>query len=271
MTDIPALLARIPDGFKPLAAIGIGAVILVVIVLFHGSGLHCMLVLRQRRERRLRLGRPYIFAALLLFGWSVFFMLALHIAEFAIWAYSLLFMGLITHANDALYFCANAYTTLGYGAVDLGLHWRNLSPIVGISGLFTMAWTSSALVGVVSSHRQLLEGIEHEREIEIRMRVALGKEEWEALKEEREQERSRRRNPAFRLTGPHGSSRAEFGKTNGRAMRNSAERCGRRLRNFGGKSAKKKRNWDQGRPRRTLRTKSHNKVVSLLTPSSDRQ
>ena len=201
MTDIPALLARIPDGFKPLAAIGIGAVILVVIVLFHGSGLHCMLVLRQRRERRLRLGRPYIFAALLLFGWSVFFMLALHIAEFAIWAYSLLFMGLITHANDALYFCANAYTTLGYGAVDLGLHWRNLSPIVGISGLFTMAWTSSALVGVVSSHRQLLEGIEHEREIEIRMRVALGKEEWEALKEEREQERSRREKSRIQAYG----------------------------------------------------------------------
>jgi hypothetical protein len=190
VTGIPRLLARIPDGFKPLAAIGIGAILLVFIVLFHGAGLHFMLVRRQRWERRLRRGRPYIFAVLLLFGWSVFLMLALHIAEFAIWAYALLYMGLIAHTYDALYFCANAYTTLGYGNVDLGVLWRNLSPIVGISGLFTMAWTTSALVGVVSSHRQLLEQMEDERETEIRMRVALVKKEWDALKAERSDEKS---------------------------------------------------------------------------------
>jgi hypothetical protein len=159
------------------------------------------LVRRQRWERRLRRGRPYIFAVLLLFGWSVFLMLGLHIAEFAIWAYALLYMGLITHAYDALYFCANAYTTLGYGSVDLGMQWRNLSPIVGISGLFTMAWTTSALVGVVSSHRQLLEQIEEEREAELKMRLALGKEQWDALKKERDEERSERDKAATEAYG----------------------------------------------------------------------
>jgi hypothetical protein len=192
MTDIPALLAKIPDEFKPVAAICIGAIMLIFIVLLHGAGLHSMLVVRQRRERRLRRERPYIFLVLLLFGWSVFLMLALHIAEFAVWAYALLYMGLIPHAYDALYFCANAYTTLGYGNVDLGVQWRNLSPIVGISGLFTMAWTTSALVGVVASHRQLLEQMEDEREHELRMRLALGKEEWSVLKKERDEERSER-------------------------------------------------------------------------------
>ena len=206
MIDIPGLLARIPDRFKPMAAIGIGAAMLVVIVLIHGAGLHSMLVRRQRWERRLRRERPYIFLVLLLFGWSVFLMLALHIAEFAIWAYALLYMGLIANAYDALYFCANAYTTLGYGNVDLGVAWRNLSPIVGISGLFTMAWTTSALVGVVSSHRQLLEQIEDEREAEIHMRLALGKEEWETLKKEREEERSEKEKAR---TQAHGASFAQ--------------------------------------------------------------
>jgi voltage-gated potassium channel len=192
MTAFSALLAKIPDEFKPMAAICIGAIMLVFIVLLHGAGLHFMLVLRQRWERRLRRERPYIFLVLLLFGWSVFLMLALHIAEFAIWAYALLYIGLIAHAYDALYFCANAYTTLGYGNVDLGVAWRNLSPIVGISGLFTMAWTTSALVGVVSSHRQLLEQIEDERAYELHMRFALRREEWETLKKERDEERSER-------------------------------------------------------------------------------
>ncbi len=160
-----------------------------------------MLQRRQRWERRLRRGRPYIFAALLLFGWSVFLMLALHVAEFGIWAYALLYMGLIAHTYDALYFCANAYTTLGYGNVDLGVLWRNLSPIVGISGLFTMAWTTSALVGVVSSHRQLLEQMEDQRELELRMRVALVKREWHALKEERGDEKAERQKARLQASG----------------------------------------------------------------------
>ena len=180
---------------------------------------------RQRWERRLRRERPYIFAVLLLFGWSVFLMLALHIAEFAIWAYTLLYMGLIAHAYDALYFCANAYTTLGYGNVDLGVAWRNLSPIVGISGLFTMAWTTSALVGVVSSHRQLLEQIEDEREAEMHMRLALGKEEWETLEEgKRTKRQSEKRKPERRPTGHHWFSSAKSGKTNETRARSSAGR-----------------------------------------------
>ena len=191
MGNVPALLAGIPDEFKPMAAIGIGAIMLVFIVLLHGAGLHFMLMRRQRWERRLRRGRPYIFAVLLLFGWSVFLMLALHIAEFAIWAYALLYMGLIAHAYDALYFCANAYTTLGYGNVDLGTH----------GGTSARSWASPdclpwqgppAPLGVVRSHRQLLEQIEDERESEMKMRFALGKEEWDALRKERDEGQSER-------------------------------------------------------------------------------
>jgi hypothetical protein len=93
---------------------------------------------------------------MLLFGWSVLLLLALHIVEVVMWAYSLMYLGLIAHAYDAIYYCANAYTTLGYGTVDLESHWRNISPIISISGLFTFAWTTSVLVDVVGSHKQLI-------------------------------------------------------------------------------------------------------------------
>jgi hypothetical protein len=197
MPDFSALLAKIPDEYKPMAALGIGAFMLVILVLLHGAGLHAILVFRARRERRLREGRPRLIAALLLFGCSVFLMLALHIAEFMIWAFALMSMGLIARVSDALYFCANAYTTLGYGNVDLGPHWRNIAPIMGISGLFTFAWTTSVLVSVVSAHRKLVEQLEEERVQEMHMRFALRKEEWEALQSERnseQQEMERARN-----------------------------------------------------------------------------
>jgi len=181
MPHLSELLAKIPDEFKPLAALGIGAFMLVFLVLLHGTGLHGILVRRKRRELRLRAGRPLLIKGLLLFASTIFLMLALHIVGFMLWAYALLLMGLVPHAYDAIYFCANAYTTLGYGNVDLGPHWRNISPIIGISGLFTFAWTTSALVDVVASHNKLIEQLEVAREQEIRKRLAALKNEWEHL------------------------------------------------------------------------------------------
>jgi hypothetical protein len=180
MPNLSALLAKIPDEFKPMAALAIGAFMLVFLVLLHGAGLHAILVLRKRRERRLRAGRPLLVKGMFLFASTIFLMLALHIVGFMLWAYALLLMGLVPRAYDAIYFCANAYSTLGYGNVDLGVHWRNISPIIGISGLFTFAWTTSALVGVVASHNKLIEQLEDEREQQIRTRLTALKEEWDS-------------------------------------------------------------------------------------------
>ncbi len=173
MTEfLHSLLMQIPDDFKPWAALMLGSVILVCLVLFHGSGIHWILMYHKRNGRRLWLGRPHAIEATVLFGTSVFLMLALHIFGVLVWAFMLKHLGLILKANDAIYFCANAYTTLGYGAVDLDPKWRNISPIIGISGLFTFAWTTSALVGVVSGHNRLLEQLEVEREKQLELRAA---------------------------------------------------------------------------------------------------
>jgi hypothetical protein len=188
MTTLPELLAKIPDESKPMAALAIGSVMLVIVVLLHGAGIHAMLVLHTRRLRRLRTGRPRLVTAVLLFGWAVFLMLALHIAGFALWAYALLLLGLVPHAYDAINFAANAYTTLGFGSVDLTNHWRIIAPIIGISGLFTFAWTTSVLANIVSSHRELMELLEKEREREFEMRSSLREEIWKSLQSERNAE-----------------------------------------------------------------------------------
>ena len=201
MFDIPTLLAKIPDEYKPMAALGIGSFMLVFLVLFHGVGLHLICVQQKRRERRLRVGRPSLAAGALLFGWSVFLMLALHVVEILIWSFAITHTGIVKHAYDAMYFCANAYTTLGMGNLDLDAHWRNISPIIGISGLFTFAWTTSTLVDVVASNGRLLEQLEVEREQEMHMRFALRKEEWDVLKTERSEALSEREKTRTQLSG----------------------------------------------------------------------
>ncbi len=201
MSDMATLLAKIPDEFKPMAALGIGSLMLVGLVLFHGVGLHGIFIQQKRRERRLRLGQPHLLAGAFQFGWSVFLMLALHVVEILFWAFALTHLGLVRHAYDAMYFCANAYTTLGMGTMDIDMHWRNISPIIGISGLFTFAWTTSALVDVVASNGRLLERLEDEREREMHMRFALEKAEWDARKREGEADRSEREKAKAQASG----------------------------------------------------------------------
>jgi hypothetical protein len=187
-----SLLLQIPDNLKPWAALGLGAIILVCLVLFHGSGIHAILVFHKRNERRLWIGRPHRTEATLLFGTSVFLMLLLHILGVLVWAFVLADLGLILKADDAIYFCANAYTTLGYGMVDLDPHWRNISPIIGISGLFTFAWSTSALVSVVAGHNRLLEQLEIEREKQLELRAAARNAVGAVRVQESEAERSAR-------------------------------------------------------------------------------
>jgi len=163
MPSFGDVLQKIPDDYKPLAALGIGAIILVGIVLFHGFGLHLVMVSHERWRGRLFRHRARSAGAAFVFGWGVFLMLALQIVEIVIWAFLLNRLGLIKNVHDVIYFCANTYTTLGMGKMELERSWRLISPIIAISGLFTFAWTTSALVDLVSAHRQLVQQLEEQR------------------------------------------------------------------------------------------------------------
>jgi hypothetical protein len=201
MPHLSSLLLKIPDEYKPWAAFSIGAIILVGLALFHGWGLHRILLLHKRGERRLRSGRPHLWAASFLFGWAVFLMLVLHIMEIIMWAFALRHLSLIPRVPDAIYFCANAYTTVGFGKVDLGEHWRNISPIIAISGLFSFAWTTSSLVDVVAAHGRLVEQLENERERQMELRRTARKAEREARAKERDAEHAAREQARNRAAG----------------------------------------------------------------------
>ena len=126
------------------------------------------------------------------FGWAIFMMLTLHIVEIMAWSWALLRLGLIVHPADALYFCANAYTTMGYGTVDLDKLWRNITAVIAISGLFTFAWTTSSLVNMVANYLKIVEQLELERMKEMDMRAAARHAEWDAIHQEQQTERDER-------------------------------------------------------------------------------
>jgi hypothetical protein len=201
LPSLSSLLLKIPDEFKPMAAIGIGSLLLVILVLFHGLGLHRILVRFKRFQVRMQMGRPHLGRAGFLFSWSVFLMLSLHILQITAWAFGLMWLGLILRPADAIYFCANAYTTVGYGTVDLEQHWRNITPIIAICGLFSFAWTTSSLVSILSSYLHLVEQLEQERLQELKMRAAARQAAWDVLHREKALEQAAKLEARKRAAG----------------------------------------------------------------------
>ena len=129
---------------------------LVIIVLLHGAGLDRIIDRYKRRSEVLRRRSWHPYMATSVFAATILLMLFLHVFEICVWGVALNRTGLITNFRDAMYFSANTYTTIGYGVMVLPYSWRELSPLMAISGLFTFAWTTGELFSIVERQRQLV-------------------------------------------------------------------------------------------------------------------
>jgi hypothetical protein len=139
----------------PLEVLGAGSLMLVIITLIHGAGLDWIVGRFNKRSQKLRERRRSPHLASLIFSNAILLMLFLHITELAIWGLVMNLVGLIPNLRDSVYFSANTYTTIGYGKMILPENWRELSPIIAISGLFTFAWTTGQMFELVGSRRAL--------------------------------------------------------------------------------------------------------------------
>jgi type IV secretory pathway VirB3-like protein len=147
---------RLLPGVVPVEVLVFGGVMLVIIVLIHGAGLD-RIVARYRRKAdilRARGWHPHV--ATYIFAAAILLMLLLHITEACIWGVVLNKIGLISNLRDSIYFSANTYTMIGYGQMILPYEWRELSPIMAISGLFTFAWTTGEMFNVVHYRHDLV-------------------------------------------------------------------------------------------------------------------
>jgi hypothetical protein len=212
------MIPQLSPGMVRLVALGVGAVMLVIITVFHGTGLHHVVRHYKRCEKRILARRPHPFSVSLAFGIAVFWMLSLHIVEIAFWAVGLWKLGLVPNFGDSFYFTANSYTTLGYGKVAVAEEWRAICPVIAISGLFTFAWTASTLVDVVTSNHNLHDQIEEELGKETQMRAKQRTEARGLREKESVQERALRGKGKQDAAGKSFRERYELWKEMGREI-----------------------------------------------------
>jgi len=153
---IAALLPQFYSDFVPVEVLLFGGFMLLVIVLIHGAGLNRIVARYRRKADELRAKEWHPFLANYILAGTILFMLVLHVFEAMVWGLVLNKVGLIASRRDSMYFSANTYTTIGYGLMILPESWRELAPIMAISGLFTFAWTTGEMFDIVRQQRELV-------------------------------------------------------------------------------------------------------------------
>ena len=83
---------------------------------------------------------------------SVIFLMILHFTEITIWAIVLLMIPQVTELTsfeEAIYFSLVTFTTVGYGDITLGHHWRIMSGFEAMNGIILFGWSTAVLFSIV--------------------------------------------------------------------------------------------------------------------------
>ncbi|MDP8994021.1 MAG: two pore domain potassium channel family protein [Pseudomonadota bacterium] len=133
--------------------LGAAAAMVVLMTLIHGLGLigiSKMLKLDKERLEELRFNKRAIGlicgVALLLF--------ALHVTEIAVFAAFYLLIDAMNALEEALYYSASAYTTLGRTAEYFPEEWRLIGAIEALIGFLLIGWSTAFIVTMTNRLRR---------------------------------------------------------------------------------------------------------------------
>ena len=120
--------------------------VLLTTIIIHGMAV--MLLFRMGRDP---VAHAQSLSALSRLGLSCFFVIGFmmaHIVEIMLWAAAYRLAGELRSFEEAAYFSAITFATIGYGDVTLSSEWRLASAIEGVNGILLFGWTTAFLFKV---------------------------------------------------------------------------------------------------------------------------
>lgn len=125
---------------------------LILILLFHGSAINFIMM----RFERLTIGNLKYkqYNRVFFHFYSSFFFIALiHITEIIIWSIFIHALGLMDDGIQTLLFVGSSYTTVGFIGDILPMGWKSLAFFISFTGLFSIAWTTSTMIGMTNTYK----------------------------------------------------------------------------------------------------------------------
>lgn len=141
LNDTVNIAEAVGLGTQLLAAL----ILVVVMVLIHGAGIVAATKLLRLEDSTLRAHRLDLGAFGLLTAIALW-LFALHLLEITVFAFFYVVVGALENLENALYFSASAYTTLGQPDVNFPHDWRILGAIEGLVGFLLIGWSTAIFV-----------------------------------------------------------------------------------------------------------------------------
>ena len=133
--------------------LGSAAGLVVVMTLVHGLGLVGISRALNLKGERLE-EHDFDFRAVLLMCSMALSLFLLHLLEIAIFAAFYLLVGAIDTLEEALYFSASTYATLGRTEEYFPTDWRLLGSIESLIGFLLIGWSTAFIVSRVDKLRR---------------------------------------------------------------------------------------------------------------------
>lgn len=125
---------------------------LILILFFHGSAINFIMMRFERLTNENLKDRQYNWV--FFHFYSAFFFIALiHITEIIIWSIYIVALNLMDDGIQILLFVGSCYTTVGFVQDILPIGWKSLAFFISFSGLFSIAWTTSTMIGMTNSYK----------------------------------------------------------------------------------------------------------------------
>ncbi|MEO1476826.1 MAG: potassium channel family protein [Pseudomonadota bacterium] len=107
---------------------------------------------------------PATLTSVVLQGLSILFVVltlfALHAVEVLLFACIYILLGEFSGLEEALYFSASTFTTVGFGDLYLESEWRMLAAMESMNGFLLIGWSTAFLVSVTARIRSFEIDIE---------------------------------------------------------------------------------------------------------------
>jgi hypothetical protein len=148
-----SLALQFPILFPLLKEILLGTALLLVVLIYHGSAINHVIMRFERLTNRNLTHQEYNWV---FFHFYVAFnsIALIHIFEVLLWAIFLLMLGLMDDTLRAIIFSGSCYTTVGFAPDSLPQGWKSLAFFIAFTGLFSLAWTTSAMINMTNVYRQ---------------------------------------------------------------------------------------------------------------------
>ena len=142
-----------PEAVEIWMQLGAAALMVSVMTLIHGLGLVGVTRVYNLSDERLE-KHDFDVRAILLMGAMALSLFVLHVIE--IWAFALFYMAIdaIGSLEEALFYSASAYATLGYTADYFPEEWRLLAASEALAGFLMLGWSTAFLVHNINKLRE---------------------------------------------------------------------------------------------------------------------